>query len=73
LANSLSERQKGALLSQSLANPKNSFPIHDAQDTEPNQCNNFYILKSGKQADNQVSTQPVTIQQKFDSTEALTS
>jgi len=27
LANSLSERQKEALLSQPLTNPKNSFPI----------------------------------------------
>ena len=30
LANSLSERQKGALSSQPLTNPKNYFPIHEA-------------------------------------------
>ena len=62
LTNSLSERQKGVLPSQPLTNPKNSFPIHEAQDTELNQCNVVYILRLGKQVDNQVSSPQVTIQ-----------
>jgi len=37
LAKSLSERQKGVLPRQSLTNPKNSFSIHEIQDTQPNQ------------------------------------
>jgi len=31
LANSLNERQQGTLPSQPLPNPKNSFPIHEAE------------------------------------------
>jgi len=73
LANSLNERQKGALPSQPLTNPKNSFPIHEAQDTQPNQCNVVNVLRSEKQVDNQVSSPQVTTQQKSNSNEAFTS
>ena len=52
LVNSLSERQKKALPSQPLTNPKSSFPVHEAQDTQPNQCNVVHVLKSGKEVDN---------------------
>ena len=48
LASSLSERPKGTLPSQPLANPNNSSQIFEAQ-----------TLKSGKKVDNQVS-QPAT-------------
>ena len=41
LANSLNERQKGTLPSQPLPNPKNPFPIHEAEDIGPSQCNMF--------------------------------
>jgi len=70
LANSLSERQKGSLQSQPLTNLKNSFPVHDAQDTQPNQCNIVHVLRSGKQVDNQVSVPPVTTKPKSNSIEA---
>ena len=58
LANSLNERQKGTLPSQPLPNPKNPFPIHEAEDIGPSQCNTVHILRSGKRIDNQVSNQP---------------
>ena len=32
LANSFNERQKGTLSSQPLSNPKNHFPINEAED-----------------------------------------
>jgi len=35
LANSFNERQKGTLPSQPLPNPKNSFPINEAEDINP--------------------------------------
>jgi len=73
LANSLSEGQKGALPSQPLTYPKNSFLVHEAQDTQPNQCNVVHVLRSGKQVDNQVSLPPVTTQPKSNSNEASTS
>jgi len=59
LANSLNERQKGALPSQPLPNPKNSFPIPEAEDITLKQCNTVHILRSGKQVDNQISNAPV--------------
>jgi len=59
LANSLNERQKGILPSQPLPNSKNPFPIHEAEDIGPKQCNTVHILRSGKQIDNQVSRHPV--------------
>ena len=52
LANSLNERQKGTLPSQPLPNPKNLFPIHEAEDIISKQCNTIHILRSGKQVDN---------------------
>jgi len=55
LANSLNDKQKGTSPSQPLPNPKNSFPIHEAVDVTPKQCNTIHILRSGKQVDNQVS------------------
>ena len=64
LANSLSERQKRVLPIQPLTNPKNSFPIHEAQDTKTNQCNVVHILRPGKHVDNQVSSPPVITQPK---------
>ena len=59
LASSLNERQKGTLPSQPVPNPKNPFPIHEAEDIGPSQCNTVHILRSGKQIDNQVSSHPV--------------
>ena len=59
LANSLNERQKETLPSQPLPNPKNPFPIHEAEDIGPSQCNTVHILRSGKWIDNQVSSHPV--------------
>jgi len=47
------------LLSQPLPNPKNQFPIQEAEDIGPKQCNTVHILRSGKQIDNQVSNHPV--------------
>jgi len=60
LANSLNERQKGTLSSPPLPNPRNSFPIHEAEDITLRQCNTVHILRSGKQVDNQVSNAPVS-------------
>ena len=45
LANSLKERQKGTLPSQSLPNLKNPFPINEADDIILKQCNTVHILK----------------------------
>jgi len=59
LANSLNERQKGTLPSQPLPNPKNPFPIHEAEDIGPKKCNTTHILRSEKQVDNQVFSHPV--------------
>ena len=59
LTNSLNERQKGTLLSQSLPNPKNPFPINEAEDIISKQCNTVHILRSGKQVDNKISNPPV--------------
>jgi len=72
LTNSLSERQKRALPSQPLTNPKNSFPVHEVQDNQPNQYNIVHVLRSGKQVDNQVSSPPVITQRKSNSTETST-
>ena len=58
MANSLNERQKGTLPSQPLPNPKNPFPIHEAEDIGPKQCNTVHILRSKKQVDNQVFSHP---------------
>ena len=52
LASSLNERQKGTLPSQPLPNPKNSFPVNEAEDVIPKQCNVVHILRSGKQVHN---------------------
>ena len=59
LANSLNDRQKGTRPSQPLPNPKNPFPIHEAEDIGPSPCNTVHILRSGKQIDNKVSSHPV--------------
>ena len=48
LPNSLNERQKGTLPSQLLPNPKNPFPIHEAEDIILKQCNTVHIMRSGK-------------------------
>ena len=56
LAGSLSERPKGTLPSQPVANSKNSSQAHLAQEDHMNQCNLIHTLRSGKQVDNQVST-----------------
>ena len=58
LATSLNERQKETLPSQPLPNPKNPFPVHEAEDIGQSQCNTVHILRSGKRIDNQVSNQP---------------
>ena len=55
LANSLYERQKGTLPSQPLPNPKNPFPINEAEDVISKQCNTIHILRSRKQVYNKVS------------------
>jgi len=60
LANSLNKRQKGTLPSQPLPYPKNPFPIYEAEDIGPQQCNTAYILRSGKQVDNQVFSHPIS-------------
>jgi len=52
LTSSLSERPKGILPSQPLANPKNSSQIFGAQ---INQYNVVHTLRSRKKVDNQVS------------------
>ena len=62
LANSQSERPKGTLPSQPLANPKNSTQVHLAEDQSLNQCNVVHTLRSGKKVDNQVSTPSNPIQ-----------
>ena len=54
LANSLSERPKGTLPCQSLTNPKNFNQASEVQDSQINQCNVIYTLRSGKKVDNQV-------------------
>jgi len=54
LANSLSERPKGTLPSQSLVNPKNSNQAYEVQDFQINQCNIVHTLRSGKKVNNQV-------------------
>ena len=56
LAGSLSEKSKGTLPSQLVANPRNSSQAHLAQEDHMNQCNLIHTLRSGKQVDNQVST-----------------
>ena len=60
LASSLNERLKGTLPSQLLPNPKNSYPVNEAEDVIPKQCNTVHILMSEKQVDNQVSNAPVS-------------
>jgi len=60
LANSLNERQKGTLPSQSLPNLKNPFPINEAEDIISKQCNTVHILRSEKQIDNKLSNHPVS-------------
>ena len=42
-----------------MPNPKNPFPIHEAEDISPSQCNTVHILRSGKRIDNQISSHPV--------------
>jgi len=51
LASSLSERPKGTLLSQPLANPKNSSQAYEVQDSQINQCNVVHILRSAKKVE----------------------
>ena len=48
LVSSLNEKQKGTLSSQPLPNPKDSFPVKEAEDVIPKQCNNVQILRSEK-------------------------
>ena len=48
LANSLNEKQKGILPSQLLPNPKNLFPINEAEDIILKQCNIVHIFRSEK-------------------------
>ena len=45
LANSLSERPKGALPSQLLVNPTNSNQAYEVQDSQINQCNVVHTLR----------------------------
>jgi len=59
LGNSLDERQKITLPSQPLSNPKNSFPVNEAEDITPKQYNIIFFPRSGKQVDNKVPNPPV--------------
>ena len=60
MASALNERQKGALPSQPLPNPNNSFLVNEAEEVTPKQYNTVHILRSRKQVDNQVSNATVS-------------
>ena len=55
----MKDKEEHCLVSP-LPNPKNPFPINEAEDIISKQCNTVHILRSGKQVDNMVSNHPVS-------------